>query len=106
MEIPVNNNFKCTMCFFKCTSHEEFMQHYTRNHKHDPQFRVQCNLCECGATFNKWRSFRTHLFRRHPQIPLIENEIVENFIEQATINRHDLDEIMNHPNNDEGNLII
>jgi len=41
------------------------MKHIVRYHRHDPRFKVKCTQNGCGATYQKWKSFRQHLFRKH-----------------------------------------
>jgi len=58
----------CTMCFFTCHSNEILMKHIVRYHRQDPRFKVICTQNGCGATYQKWKSFRQHLFRKHSMI--------------------------------------
>lgn len=71
------NTFQCDMCLFKCISYYRLMQHYIRNHKQDPYFRITCVQPGCGATFKKWKSFRQHLFRKHPTASPTLNEVTQ-----------------------------
>lgn len=59
------SSYSCSMCFFRCNINDELIRHYVRYHKHDPQFRIQCNFHECGAIYRKWKSFKQHLKRDH-----------------------------------------
>lgn len=70
------NLYLCSMCFFRCNLYDKLIRHYIRYHKHDPQFKIQCNYHGCGATHRKWKSFKQHLKRQHN----IE-EIFDNFNE-------------------------
>lgn len=58
---------KCTMCFFSTISNELLIRHIVRYHRHDPGFMLKCLYSGCGATYNKWKSFRQHLYRKHPK---------------------------------------
>lgn len=82
------NIFQCDMCVFKCISYSRLMQHYIRNHKQDPYFRVTCVQPGCGATFKKWKSFRQHLFRKHSTVLPILNEATQQIEDENQLN-HD-----------------
>ncbi|CAD6220961.1 GSCOCG00011602001-RA-CDS, partial [Cotesia congregata] len=65
------------MCFYQCNSPNVLMQHIIRHHQHDPKFKVQCKQTGCGRSFTKWKSFRQHLFRKHPTVQTPCNNEVE-----------------------------
>ncbi|XP_057329780.1 uncharacterized protein LOC130670395 [Microplitis mediator] len=69
--------FSCSMCFFKSLSSTHLLQHIIRHHQHDPKFQIQCKQIGCGRTFTKWKSFRQHLFRKHPTVQVPTNDINE-----------------------------
>jgi len=97
------NTFQCAMCLFKCISHYRLIQHYIRNHKQDPYFRVTCVQPGCNATFKKWKSFRQHLFRRHPAVPPILNEVTQQVEDENQLTH---DAIMTHNESFEGKKYI
>jgi len=63
------------------------MQHYIRNHKQDPYFRITCVQPGCGATFKKWKSFRQHLFRKHPTASPTLNEVTQQIEDENQLTR-------------------
>ncbi|XP_011872221.1 PREDICTED: uncharacterized protein LOC105564455, partial [Vollenhovia emeryi] len=65
------------MCFFTCQSNDILMKHIVRYHRHNPDFKVKCTQDGCGATYQKWKSFRQHLFRKHPMISVAINNIIQ-----------------------------
>ncbi|CAG5075352.1 Protein of unknown function [Cotesia congregata] len=70
-------DISCSMCFYQCNSPNVLMQHIIRHHQHDPKFKVQCKQTGCGRSFTKWKSFRQHLFRKHPTVQTPCNNEVE-----------------------------
>ncbi|XP_066588077.1 uncharacterized protein [Prorops nasuta] len=66
----------CTMCYYKCISYSNLMNHILRYHRFDPLFKIQCVHHGCGSTFKKWKSFRQHLFRKHPNYARLNNDII------------------------------
>lgn len=58
---------KCSMCLATILN-TDFISHIVRYHRFEPRFQVQCKYDGCGATFNKWKSFRQHLWRKHRNI--------------------------------------
>jgi len=76
------NSFSCTMCFFQCNLNDELIRHCIRYHKHDPQFRIQCNYQRCGATYRKWKSFKQHLKRQHSNVAQMFDNVFNNDFNQ------------------------
>ena len=66
------------------------MQHIIRHHQHDPKFKVQCKQIGCGRSFTKWKSFRQHLFRKHPTVQATCNNQVEDHGNNNLFNEKDI----------------
>jgi hypothetical protein len=69
---------KCQFCDFTHTR-ARVLIHMIRNHEHESKFTLSCNFC--GASYNKYDSFRKHLYRKHHQTDseelLFDNDQVE-----------------------------
>lgn len=94
MENNENEMLQCVMCFFKCISHSRLMSHYIRYHKQNPHFRVTCVQPGCGATFKKWKSFRQHLFRKHPAVPPILDEVAQQVEGENQLNQENENQLL------------
>ena len=55
----------CSMCTFYCDSQQDLINHLIRRHKHDKKFLIHCSGYSCGASFNKLKSFKSHVLRKH-----------------------------------------
>jgi len=75
MEAP---SFKCPMCVHTSPTEERFVNHVVRTHRNDSIFRVQCLHEGCGVTFDKWRSYKSHV-KTHGMRPVEEN-VPENVV--------------------------
>jgi hypothetical protein len=80
---------KCQFCDFTHTR-ARVLIHMIRNHEHESKFTLSCNFC--GASYNKYDSFRKHLYRKHHQTDseelLFDNDQVEpDIILRLTENR-------------------
>lgn len=59
------DRFACSMCCYKGASHSLLLTHIVRNHQNNPLFQVKCNYEGCGATYRQWKSFRSHIYKKH-----------------------------------------
>lgn len=55
----------CSMCTFYCDSQQDLINHLIRRHKHDKKFLIHCSGYSCGASFNKLKSSKSHVLRKH-----------------------------------------
>lgn len=77
MEGNEERRFKCSLCFFECALQNNLIDHYLKNHRYDPEFKIQCNERGCGATYTKWKSFTAHLARKHHNEEQNADELAE-----------------------------
>lgn len=57
--------YTCAMCLFFTQESDNLQKHIIRIHKHDPRFRVVCNIGQCAFTTSSWPSFKNHMSKRH-----------------------------------------
>ena len=55
----------CSLCSFFSTKQDDLLKHVLHRHQHDANFIVHCSATSCGASFNNYRSFKTHVMRWH-----------------------------------------
>ena len=62
------DHYRCSICLeFLAPSLKLFLVHIGRVHASEVNFHVSCGLDGCGRTYNKFVSFRHHLFRKHSE---------------------------------------
>ncbi|XP_011883997.1 PREDICTED: uncharacterized protein LOC105571135 [Vollenhovia emeryi] len=82
----------CSMCFAKILD-GDLISHIVRYHKFERQFQVQCKHDGCGTTFNKWKTFRQHLWRNHRNNALETVEEIEPVIHHPDVHdEHDVND--------------
>lgn len=59
---------RCSMCHFFCEDIKTLFTHLVRKHQNASLFIAHCNVPGCGATYNKFSSFRKHVQRNHPNV--------------------------------------
>lgn len=57
--------FKCNCCAYVTDNFPKFQYHYSRYHKHDPNFSILCCIGQCSYTSKTWGSYKVHLHRKH-----------------------------------------
>lgn len=77
------DRYSCLMCSYSTVLDHLLIKHVIRYHRNDPKFKVKCEIRGCGATFAKWRSFKQHVTRFHPQ-----NAITLNFLNNDNENNN------------------
>ncbi|XP_034934923.1 uncharacterized protein, partial [Chelonus insularis] len=76
-------NEKCSMCFFTSVSKLNVIKHIVWYHRFDLSFMVKCTQHGCGATYQNWKSFNNHLYRKHSTILRAEGNITADNIENT-----------------------
>jgi hypothetical protein len=66
----------CEMCSgnrvpFVALNMALILNHYSRYHRHDPDFYVTCKVGGCTASYRKFEGYKNHLRRFHKDIDLI-----------------------------------
>ena len=84
--------YKCSMCFFASNNFEKYKNHIVRIHKNDANFIVHCNIENCNFTARKWSTFKSHVSRKHRDIPGSgEEENIEDYDDVDEVNFNSLE---------------
>ena len=86
--------FPCCYCSsFDGSSFKKLLNHIKFIYSHEPDFLISCG--DCGQSFNKFNSFRSHLNRKHSARKVVR---VERFHDNAADNCSEGEDI--HKKND------
>ena len=56
---------RCPMCPRRVFTLVKLIQHIGLVHAHQPDFRITCGVSDCQSSFNKFHSYRQHVYRKH-----------------------------------------
>lgn len=77
------------MCDYEAINSRRLIKHIVQLHKTNPRFKIRCFINECGATYDKWKSFQKHVQRDHPDSDVV---LDFNFDNDAVFEQPRLDE--------------
>ena len=59
--------YSCSNCSFVTIVDSLLIKHVSTLHKNEAHTKVKCVFNGCGATFCKWKLFKLHISKIHPE---------------------------------------
>jgi hypothetical protein len=70
--------FSCTMCHYVSHRYSDYCNHIVRLHRNDSRFKVFCQVGQCAFSTRSWKSFKSHVCRKHGFEQLEETLVDDN----------------------------
>lgn len=84
--------YQCGMCAFGTEDQTHYNNHVIRIHRNDPQFKVYCDVGNCGFSSKSWGSYKVHVSKLHKEVAIANNddELGDNDVGGMDIDEQDL----------------